>query len=170
MNLPLSTLGIFHTVVSVIALVFAAISLVREGVINPRSRTGRYYMIITVIACVSAFGLSRAGGFNPGHALALLILLLFGVALLAVRTQLFGRASAYVEVFCMSATLFFSLVPGINETFLRLPLRNPLSTDIDSPATQRALMVLFVLFLAGVGWQLLKVRAAVRQRAGGIIH
>lgn len=61
MNTTLSTLGIIHTAISVLALIFAFTALFIEGKINPRTNTGKYYLVATVLACVTSFGLSLNG-------------------------------------------------------------------------------------------------------------
>lgn len=165
MNTTLSTLGIIHTAISVLALIFAFTALFIDGKINPRTNTGKYYLVATVLACVTSFGLSRAGGFNPGHAMGIFILLLFVVVYLAVKTPVFGRFSAHVEIFCMTCSLFISLIPGINETLTHVPAGNPIATGPDSPAVKNAILVLLILFIAGVILQLRRIRAAYRAKS-----
>jgi hypothetical protein len=158
MNTTLSTLGIIHTAISVLALIFAFTGLFTEGRINPRTNTGKYYIVSTVLACLTSFGLSRAGGFNPGHALGIFILLLLGVVYLAMRTQSFGRFSAHVETFCMTCTLFISLIPGINETLTHVPPAHPIASGIDSPIIKNSILVLLIIFIAGVILQLRRIK------------
>lgn len=169
MNTALSTLGIVHTIISVLALIFAAVALIQTGRIDLRTTTGKYYLVSTILACLTSFGLSRAGGFNPGHALAILILLLFAVVYLAMNTRILGRFSTHAEVFCMTFTLFISLIPGINETLTHLPANNPIAANIDAPIIRNSILVAFVLFLVGVILQLRNIKAPVA-RAKEAIH
>src|SRR5689334_16449186 len=110
-NTIMSILGIAHTAISVIALVVAVISLSKTGAIDPYSKLGKQYSILTAIACISAFGLSSTGGFNPGHALAILILLLLGIGYLLGKKE--NAVARYVVLFCTSTTVFLSLVPAV---------------------------------------------------------
>jgi hypothetical protein len=157
----LSTLGLIHTFVAVLALIFAFVGLIREGKINPRSHVGTFYLVTTVLACISSFPLSRAGGFNAGHALGILVLVLFAVVYLAARTQVFGRFSAHVETFCMTFSLFISLIPGVNETLTRVPVGNPVASSMDDPVIKNTVLVFFVLFVVGVILQLRQLRSPI---------
>jgi uncharacterized membrane protein len=152
--------GIAHTVISIAALIVAAICLFKDGAINPFSKLGKQYSILTAIACVSSFVISKSGHFNPGHALGILILILLGVAyLLGGKTK---PAFLYIALFCMSTTLFLSLIPGINETLSRLPVGHPLADGPTSPIVQNALKVLLVLYLAGITTQILRLRMTLK--------
>ena len=153
----MNILGIGHTLISIAALIVAAVCLVKNGAIKPFSTLGKQYSILTAIACLSALGLSKSGHFNPGHALAILILLLLGIAYIFGRRE--RKIFSYIVVFCMSTTLFLSLIPGVNETLSRLPVGHPIADGPTSPIIQNALKVLLVLFLAGLTtqiWQLKK--------------
>ena len=154
----MSILGLIHTIIAIIALVFAAIGLIKTGFVSPFSTNGKYYSAFTVLACVTSFGLSKAGGFNPGHAIGILILILLAVAYLTGKNAARKRTLLYVQVISMSATVFLSLIPAVNETLTRVPAGNPLAEGPDSPIVQNAVKVLLVLFLLGVTLQILKLR------------
>ncbi|MCS3795055.1 hypothetical protein [Niastella sp. OAS944] len=158
----MSILGIAHTVISVVALLVAAVSLSKDGAINPFSKLGKQYGILTVIACVSSFGLSSSGHFNPGHALAILILLLLGVAWLLGKKK--NPISQYVVLFCTSTTVFLSLVPAVNETLSRLPIGHPLADGPTSPIVQNSLKVLLVLYLTGLTIQMFRLKMMLKQK------
>jgi hypothetical protein len=168
MNTALSTLGIIHTAISVLALIFAFTALFSEGRINPRNNTGRYYIVATVLACLTSFGLSRAGGFNPGHALGIFILVLLLVVYLAMKTASFGRFSLHVETFCMTCSLFISLIPGINETLTHVPPANPVAANMDAPIIKNSLLVLLIIFIVGVILQLRRIKVAAPGAKGVI--
>ena len=156
----MSILGIGHTIISIIALIIAAVTLFKNGAIHPFSKQGKQYSILTAIACISAFGLSRTGMFNAGHALGILILLLLGLAYLLGRKK--KTVFLYIVLFCMSATVFLSLVPGVSETLTRLPIGHPFADGPASPNLLNSLKVLFVLFLAGLTIQILRLRRAIK--------
>ena len=154
----LTTLGVVHTLISLVAVVAGLIALLRDGQIVLGNRIGRTYTIATVLTCLTGFGIFQHGGFGKPHALGILTLIVLGVAALAARTQLFGRAAKYVEVVSMSATFLFHWIPAITETTTRLPLGAPLLPDADAPELKAATAVLLVLFLAGATWQVLRLR------------
>jgi hypothetical protein len=157
----MSILGIAHTVISVVALIIAAVCLFKEGAINPFSKLGKQFSILTAIACVSSFALSSSGHFNPGHALGILILILLGIAYwLGKKTK---PVFLYVVLFCTSTVVFLSLIPGINETLSRLPIGHPFADGPTSPIVQNALKVLLVLYLAGLAIQILRLKKVLKK-------
>ncbi len=156
----LSQLGIFHTVISIIALVFAGIALFSEGLIKPFGKLGKYYSVLTAIACISSFWLSKTGKFNPGHAIGILILLLLILAYYLGDKVLAKSKALYIQTFSMSTTVFLSLIPAVNETLSRLPVDQPLSSGPDSPIVQNVVKVLLVLLIAGLAGQYFKLKKA----------
>lgn len=154
----MSILGIVHTIIAVLALLFAIAALVKEGIINPFSSSGKIYSILTVIASVTSFGLSKAGGFNPGHAIGILILILLGVAYLLGRNAARKRGLLLTQVFCMTFTLFLSMIPAVNETLSRLPVGHPLADGPTSPIVQNGIRILLVLLVIGLVLQFFKVK------------
>jgi len=160
----LTPLGIVHTVISLVAVVAGLIALLRYKEIALATRTGRVYVIATVLTCLTGFGIFQHGGFGAPHGLGIVTLVVLGTAMLAERSQTFGKLSAYVAVVCYSLTFFFHMIPGVTETATRLPLGAPLVADRDaSPALQGTIGALFIVFLIGATVQVLRVRAT-RQR------
>lgn len=152
----LSILGIIHTAISVAALFPAFYSLIRYGVIKPASRSGYFYIYLTIVACVTSLPLMKTGHFTLGHILAILILLLLVLSYYSER--IFGTKGLYVQTFAVSSTLFFSLIPAIVETLTRLPVSNPIASRPDEPILQIALLSTLVLYIGGVIFQLLAIR------------
>ena len=83
---------------------------------------------------------------------------MLGIAWVAGRTTLFGRASAYVETIGYTATFLFHMIPAVTETTTRLPLGHPLLASAEAPELQTAAGVLFLLFLIGAAWQVWRLR------------
>lgn len=162
--LGLTTLGLIHTAISLVALAAGAAALVRDHEISPRNGLGKVYLWTTVITCLTGFGIFEHGGFGKPHALGVITLLVLGVAALAQRTGVFGRAAVYVATVSYSLSFFFHFIPGATETFTRLPLGSPLFSSPEDPALQKVVGVLFLLFLVGATLQVRRLRAA---RAGG---
>src|SRR5882672_954021 len=99
----LTPLGVIHTAISLIAVAAGFIALIRDKEISPRNGIGKIYVIATVLTCLTALGIFQHGGFGKPHALAIITLVVLGVALVAGRSTLFGRASRYVETVGYSA-------------------------------------------------------------------
>jgi uncharacterized membrane protein len=158
----LTPLGAIHTAISLVALATGIIALVRAKEIVARSMLGRTYIWATVLTCLTGFGIFQHGGFGKPHALGVITLLVLALAVFAARTTLFGRASRYVEVISYTMTFFFHLVPGLTETFTRLPAGAPLFANPDDPALQKTIGVVFLLVLIGIALQVRRLRAAGR--------
>lgn len=143
----MSTLGIIHTAIGVIAVIAGIIALVRDHRITSKNATGQVYLWTTVLTCLTGFGIFHQGGFNVAHVLGIITLLVLGVAWLAETKQTFGGKSKVVETISYTLTLFFHFVPGITETSTRLPVGAPLIASRESPVLQGTIGVVFVIFL-----------------------
>jgi len=156
--LGLTTLGTFHTAISLVAVGAGIASFVRYREISPRNRLGQVYVATTVITCLTGFGIFQHGGFGKPHVLGVVTLLVLGVAAVATRSNAFGRLSRYVEALSYSATFLFHWIPGLVETTTRLPIGHPLVADREGPELQVATGGLFVLYLIGATFQVLRMR------------
>lgn len=153
----LTNLGIFHTVIGVIAIVAALVSFIRFGKINLSHLTGRIYFYGTFITSLTSLGLLKHG-FNPGHIVSIFIVLLVVVAYFLHTKKQGNNGSRYFENFFLSFTFFLSWLPTINETFTRIPVGHPLAKDIKDPLIARTLLLLLILFVAGLVYQFVKQR------------
>lgn len=147
--MALSGLGIFHTIIGIIAIVAAVIAFIRNGKIDPGKLTGKVYFYCTLVTSLTALGLSSVTGINPGHILALLIVgLILGAYFLSVKKRGNNRAR-FAENFFLSFSFFLSLIPAVNETFNRIPVGHPLASGPRDPLIGQTLLFLFVLFIIG---------------------
>jgi uncharacterized membrane protein len=156
--LGLSSLGLVHTVISLVAVAAGAIALLRDKQIVTGNRIGQVYIWTTALTCLSGFGIFAHGGFGKPHALGVITLIVLALAYGAGRRAWFGRAAQYVEVVGYSLTFFFHWIPAVTETTTRLPLGAPLLSSPDAPELQQAAGVLFLLFLIGATLQVLRLR------------
>ena len=166
----LTTLGIVHTAISLVALAAGIIALVRDKEISPRNFVGKLYIWTTVLTCLTGFPIMQHGGFGKPHVLGVITLVVLVVAAVAGRGQLFGRASRYVQVVSYSATFFFHWIPTVVETTTRLPVGAPLITNRDGPELQAATGVLFLLFVIGATLQVRRLRAGRRSESSGTLR
>jgi hypothetical protein len=153
----LSNLGIFHTIIGILAIGAALVSYIKYGRINLAARSGLVYFFGTVVTALTALGLSRNGGFNPGHLFSLLVLVLVLAAYFLYAKRKAPKAR-YFETFCLSFSFFLSLLPTVNETFTRIPIGHPLAKNASDPVIGKTLLVLFVLFVAGSVYQIIQQR------------
>jgi len=162
--LGLTHLGLVHTAISLVALWTGYQSLLQRGAIDPRQRLGQVYLWTTVLTCLSGFGIFQRGGFNEAHMLGVLTLVVVGVALLPLRLRIWP----YAQTVLWTLTLFFHMVPGLTETFTRLPLGAPLFTGPDDPKLQATVGVVFLVFVAAMVAQLLRMRRRQREAVPGV--
>jgi uncharacterized membrane protein len=158
--LGLTTLGVFHTAISLVALVSGFWALIRYKEILQETRLGLVYLVTTFITAATGFGIFQHGGFGPPHVLGVLTILALLVGTIAGNSRAFGRASPYVRSISYSATLFFHMIPAVTETSTRLPLGAPLLSSPDAPALRVATVLFLVTFLVGATLQVRRMRAA----------
>jgi uncharacterized membrane protein len=158
--LGLTTLGVFHTLFSLIALIAGFYALARDREITPKNTAGKTYLIATLLSAATGLGIFQHGGFGPPHALSILTLVALAVGTTAAMTRLYGRASRYVQAVAYSTTILFHLIPGFTETLTRLPRGAPLVASAESPVLQVIYAVLLVIFLIGLTLQIRWMRAA----------
>jgi uncharacterized membrane protein len=160
--LGLTTLGIIHTAISLVALATGAIALIRDKKIEYSNVVGKIYVFATAFTCLTAFGIYQHGGFGPGHALGIITLLVLSIALIGEKeSKPFGKLSPYIKTVGYTLTFFFHLVPGITETATRLPIGSPMASGPDDPHIQMAIGVCFLLFLIGATLQVRKLRKGI---------
>lgn len=152
----LTTIGIFHTIIGVISIVAAVVSYIKYRKINLAELSGKIYFYGTVITSLTALGISKHGGFNPGHILSLLVLILVLIAQFLYSRKKGNNVGRYFENFCLSFSFFLSWLPTVNETFTRIPIGHPLAKDIGDPLIAKTLLILLVLFVVGSVLQFLK--------------
>lgn len=158
--LGLTSLGIVHTVISLIAVGAGIVAFVRYREITTGTRAGRLYFWMTVATCLTGFGIFQRGGFGVPHVLGIVTLLVLAIAWAAEKRRVVGAASRYVAVIGYSLTFFFHMIPGFTETSSRLPVGRPLTTGPDDPALQAAVGVAFLMFLIGASLQFRRLRKA----------
>jgi len=163
--LGLTPLGTIHTAISLVAVAAGFIALLRDNEISPRNRIGQIYVVMTILTCLTGFGIFQHGGFGKPHVLGIVTLVVLAVAAVAGYTRLYGRASPYVEIVSYSATFFFHWIPAIAETTTRLPPGAPLLPNADAPELQAVTGALFVVFLIGATLQVRRLREKLRQTA-----
>lgn len=155
----LSSLGIFHTIIGVAAIGAALSDFIKYGKINLKTVSGKIYFYGTIITSLTSLGISKHGGFNPGHVFSIFIIFLVLAAYFLNLKRENSRRARYFENFWLSFSFFLSLVPTVNETFTRIPIGKPLAKNIQDPVIGNTLLVLFVLFIAGSIYQFKKQKS-----------
>lgn len=160
----MSPLGIFHTALGLLALGSGIAAYALHRGISPRSKAGLLYLAATLVVCLTGFGLFAHGGFGKPHALAVLTLLALAVSYAAGSLGWFGAAGRKIEAVGYSFTFFLHFIPGITETFTRVPVDNPVFESPEAPALKAIAGLLFLLFLAGARYQLKALTSELRRQ------
>src|SRR5690348_9445429 len=104
----MSTFGIFHTAVSLLAVPLGLLAFYREGKIDPGNRIGKLYLLAMLVGSLTAFGFIVTKGFGPPQVLTIITLLTLLGAAYAESAKWLGRAGAYVQT--LSASTSFLLL------------------------------------------------------------
>jgi uncharacterized membrane protein len=160
----LTTLGIIHTAISLVAVFCGFYALFRDREISLKNRLGQTYVVTTLLTALTGFGIFQHGGFGPPHVLGVLTVLALAVGTVAGTTALFGRASRYVQAVSFTTTLLlFHMIPGFTESLTRLPPSAPLAASPEAPLLKGILAVLLVVFVVVLTLQLRWIRASSRR-------
>lgn len=162
----LSTLGIIHTAISLVAVGAGVRAFFRYKGITLDTGAGTVYLAMTVLTCVTGFFIFAHGGFGKPHALGVITLVVIGAAIAARFTGVFGRAAAAVETVAYSLTFFFHMIPAVTETSTRLPAGAPMVDSPESPVLQAVTGIMLVIFLIGATLQVRRLRGSTGQLPG----
>jgi len=147
MNMPLSPIGVLHTVIGAIA-VFCGLKLLWQNKqISSASATGKVYLLATLVTSGSALTLFKHGGFNTAHALAILTMLAVVVGLVSEKTALLKSWNKYFVNLCYSATILFHLLPTATEILTRFPMDGPVVTSLTDPLLEKTFLSIFIVFM-----------------------
>jgi len=152
--MPLTTVGIFHTAMGLIALVAGFGALVRDREISPRNVPGQLYTGASLLSAATALGIYRHGGFGPAHVLAVLTILALAAGTACALAAPFGSMTRYVQAVCFSATILFAVVPGVTEVLMRFPENAPLVPFSEPSGLKPVYASLLLIFFVGLACQL----------------
>ena len=152
--MPLSPLGILHTVVGVGAVLAVFILLSQDKQIRIDRTLGKLYLLATVLTAASALGIFKHGGFNTAHGLAVLTILAVVVGIAATKTSILGGYQKYFVALCFSSTVLFHALPTATEIMTRFPMDAPLVGSLEDPLLLKTFAVILVAFCAGLGLQM----------------
>lgn len=154
----ITTIGWFHTVVGIVAIVSGATALIKYKEIKLGIRSGEIYLATTLITALTALTIFQHGGFGPAHGLAVLTLLALVTGVVADKTAVFGSMSRYVRAISYSATLLFHGIPAVTDGLMRLPVGDPVVSSIEDPLLRACYLALLAAFLVGITLQVLWIR------------
>lgn len=148
--LGLTSMGVVHTAISLVALVSGFWALGRYRFITANNGLGKVYLVSTALTAATGLFIFQHGGFGPPHALSIMTLLALALGAVASRTGMFGKWWRYVEALAHTTTVFFHMIPGFTETLTRLPLGAPVLPNADAPQFGPIYGALFLLLIGGL--------------------
>lgn len=155
----LTPLGLVHTILCIANVAVAAVALIQDKEITPKSRFGRGHLVLVFLVTVTGLPIVRFGKIGPPHILGFLTLGVLALGLAAHRLNTFGRLSRYVATISFSATVLFLAIPTVTETLTRVPPGAPILPGPNSPFLQAANAALLALFLVAATLQVRRLRA-----------
>lgn len=154
----ISPLGWLHTLGSLPAIPLAAYMLIKHGRIVPETGAGRAYFWFMLLGVLTVYPIAHQPISSIVATITLVVLLLgYGIS----RWPVAKRFGKYVETISLSISVFLLMVPTVSESLRRLPVGNPLVTDMKDPLLLGAQGALFLILIIGIP---LQVRALYKQK------
>ena len=147
---PMTLLGWFHTVMGVVAILTAAYTLYQHRIIRAADKSGRAYLLITLVVTGSALAIDNQGGFGVGHILAILTLTALLAGYLLETLAPFGRWSVHLQTGAYTATVLFHMIPAITDFVRPLPMGDPFVYSLDAPMVQSFHLAFLAAFVVGL--------------------
>jgi uncharacterized membrane protein len=132
------------------ALVTAFYTLFKYKVISLETKSGKLYVLITIIVAGSALGIYNQGGFGIAHWLAVLTLVAASGGIIMEKFKWFGRFSMYFQALGYSSTLLFHMIPAITDFLRRLPLGDPFIDSFEDPLLAGFHQAFLLIFVVGI--------------------
>ena len=155
----ISPLGWLHTLGSLPAIPLAIYMLVKHGRIAPETKSGQAYFWFMLLGVLTVYPIAHQPVSSIVATITLVFLLIgYGIALWRPEKRLW----AYVQTISLSITVFLLMVPTVSESLRRLPVGDPLATDLKDPLLLGVQGALFLALIVGIP---LQVRALYKQRS-----
>lgn len=153
--MSISPIGWLHTLGSLPAIPVAIYMFARNGRIVPRSTPGTVYLVSMLLGAGTVFFVThQAAGYVVGGLTLFFLLVGYGIGRLPSQ----GRATIYAETVSLSLTAFLLMVPTATETLRRLPVNDPLVTDLQSPLLRGVHAALLAALVIGLTIQVIRLR------------
>ena len=151
-------LGWFHTILGIGAVVSGFYTLIKYRVVSLTHRSGKLYVLLTLIVAGTALGIYNQGGFGIAHNLAVLTLVALAGGVVMEKIRLFGSFSKYCQALGYSSTLLFHMLPAITDFLRRLPVGDPFIDTLEDPLLRQFHLAFLAIFVVGVIAQMLWLR------------
>ncbi|KAF1706000.1 hypothetical protein [Pseudoxanthomonas sacheonensis] len=151
----ISPIGWLHTLGSLPAIPLAAYMLVKHGRIVPETGAGRAYLWFMLLGVLTVYPIAHQP-VSVVVATVTLAMLLVGYGIARWRTA--RNFWKYVQTISLSISVFLLMIPTVSESLRRLPVGNPLVTDLKDPLLLGVQGALFLALIVGIPLQILALR------------
>jgi hypothetical protein len=151
---------LLHTLVSVLPVGLGLAAFARHGKIDPKTRLGKWYVATMLAGTASGFGFILTIGFTPGQVLGLFTLALLAIGTLTTRGA--WRRPGYTQTVALTTSFLMLWVFLTTETLKRFPTGQPFASGPDDPSLIPVRLALLGVYVAVLGYQIRKMRAASR--------
>ena len=151
-------LGWLHTILGIGALMSGFYTLIKYRVVTLAHRSGKLYVLLTLIVAGTALGIYNQGGFGIAHNLAVLTLVALAGGVVMEKTRLFASLSKYCQALGYSSTLLFHMIPAITDFLRRLPVGDPFIDTLEDPLLRQFHLAFLAIFVVGIIAQVLWLR------------
>jgi Sec-independent protein secretion pathway component TatC len=157
--MTISPLGWLHTLGSLPAIPLAAYMLAKHGRIVPETRAGRAYFWFMLLGALTVYPIAHQPVSLIVATVTLVVLLLgYGIS----SWPMARRFAKYIETSSLSISVFLLMVPTVSESLRRLPVGNPIVTDLKDPLLLGAQGALFLALIVAIP---LQMRALYKRKA-----
>lgn len=153
--MPLSPLGIFHTVLGIGAIIAVIVVLIKDKQIGTSGFANKFYLLATLLTAASALGIFRHGGFHVAHLLGIVTIMAVVVGFIATKVSFLGGLQKYFVALCFSSTILFHALPTATEILTRFPMDAPIVDSLTHPLLQKVFLGLLIVWIIGFTIQVL---------------
>ncbi|HEY9253255.1 MAG TPA: hypothetical protein VIP30_01815 [Stenotrophomonas sp.] len=145
--LGITAFGMLHTVISLIGMGAGFVALFARFRIGRDTRAGRVFVLFTALSAITGLFIYHHGGFGKPHVLSLATLVVLALGVWFERRGMLRWQALRVASLLYTVALFFHFIPGLTETFTRLPVAAPLFDSPDDPQLAASVGVIALVFL-----------------------
>lgn len=156
--MAISPIGWLHTLGSLPAIPLAVYMLAKHGRIAPETKAGHAYFWFMLLGVLTVYPIAHQAVSSIAATVTLAVLLLgYGLS----RWSTAGGFGKYIETISLSISVFLLMVPTVSESLRRLPVGDPLVTDLKDPLLLGVQGALFLALIIGIP---LQMRALYKRR------
>ncbi len=146
--------GAAHTAVSMLPVLIGLYLYIAKGTIDLKTGLAKIYWVLSLIGAISALFIFHHGGFGPGHAVSIamiVVLLLAALVAWVMKTK-----TRTIEIILTSLSYFFLWFFVTTETLTRFPVAKPFASDPAAPSLIPVRVGMLIIMTVGI---VLQIRA-----------